>query len=57
MDRVDKPSSPSLWPRLVPRGGHLLAFAVLLASLLLVWMAWSSARTREMRAAEPKCAS
>ncbi|HEY4581807.1 MAG TPA: CHASE domain-containing protein [Lysobacter sp.] len=52
MDRADKPSSPSPWSRLVPRGGHLLAFAMLLASLLLVWMAWAGARTREIRASE-----
>ncbi|HEY4560763.1 MAG TPA: CHASE domain-containing protein [Lysobacter sp.] len=57
MDRADKPSSPSLWPRLVPRGGHLLAFAVLVASLLLVWMAWSGARAREISASEQQFAS
>ncbi|GAB6196679.1 CHASE domain-containing protein [Lysobacter xanthus] len=45
------PASSTLASRLLPRGSHLLAFAVLLASLLLVWMAWSTAREREMRAA------
>ncbi|WP_133479548.1 CHASE domain-containing protein [Cognatilysobacter segetis] len=50
MDRVDPPRT--FWSRLVPRGSHLLAFAVLVASLLLVAATWRSAREREMRAAE-----
>jgi PAS domain S-box-containing protein len=49
MDRADSPRP--IWSRLVPRGSHLLAFAVLIASLLLVWATWRSAREREMRAA------
>ena len=51
MDRTDAPKA-TLGSRLVPRGGHLLAFAVLVASLSLVWMTWTSARERELRAAE-----
>ncbi|TZF90552.1 CHASE domain-containing protein [Cognatilysobacter lacus] len=55
MDRAD---SPKPWlARLVPRGSHLLAFLVLIASLLLVVSTWRSARHREMRAAEQEFAS
>ena len=50
MDRVDPPRT--FWSRLVPRGSHLLAFAVLVAALVLVGATWRSARQREMRAAE-----
>ncbi|AXK71832.1 PAS domain S-box protein [Lysobacter sp. TY2-98] len=50
MDEGGQPKE-SLWSRVVPRGSHLLAFGVLIASLLLVAWAWTNTRTREMRAA------
>jgi len=50
MDRADPPGT--LWSRLVPRGSHMLAFGVLVASLLLVIVSWRTAREREMRAAQ-----
>ncbi|GAB1596018.1 CHASE domain-containing protein [Lysobacter claricitrinus] len=49
-DRAGLPKE-SPWSRVVPRGSHLLAFGVLIASLLLVSWTWSNARAREMRAA------
>ena len=55
MDRADPPRT--LWSRIVPRGSHLLAFAVLLASLALVGATWRSAREREMRAARQEFAA
>ncbi|MGY3264797.1 CHASE domain-containing protein [Lysobacter sp. HA35] len=50
-DRAGLPKE-SPWSRVVPRGSHLLAFAVLIASLLLVSWTWTNARTREIRAAQ-----
>jgi PAS domain S-box-containing protein len=38
--------------RFFPRGGHLLALAVLVGSLVLVFATWQSVRQRELRAAE-----
>ena len=37
---------------IMPTGGHVLALAVLLGSLVLVFTAWRYARERELRAAE-----
>jgi PAS domain S-box-containing protein len=52
-------SSPSsdVTARLVPRGGHLLALAVLVGSLVLVFATWESVRQRELRAAETEFAT
>ncbi|GAB2519796.1 hypothetical protein GCM10027188_23050 [Lysobacter humi (ex Lee et al. 2017)] len=41
----------------MPRGSHLFAFAVLIASLFLVLMTWRAAREREIAAARQEFAS
>jgi len=51
MELPPKPRQQGLLRHLFPRGGHLLALAVLLGSLLIVYAAWQLAREREMRAA------
>lgn len=48
----DFPPSSRVGMRLFPRGGHLLALAVLVGALVLVFATWHSARQRELRAAQ-----
>lgn len=51
MDSVASPLPRQGFLR-VPRGSHLLAFAVLIGALVLVLLTWHYARQREMRSAQ-----
>jgi CHASE1-domain containing sensor protein len=54
MGTPDSAATDKRRARLVPRGGYLLALLVLLGALVLVTIAWSYARERELRAAEAR---
>ena len=53
MDMIDPtPNRANTLRAIVPSGGHVLALAVLLGTLVVVVVAWRYARDREVRAAE-----
>ncbi|MFC0679308.1 CHASE domain-containing protein [Lysobacter korlensis] len=50
----DIPRSSRFEKHFLPHGGHLLALAVLIGALVLVFATWHSVRQRELRAAEAR---
>lgn len=57
MPMADAPNAPHWSTRFLPRGAQVLAFVVLVASLVLVLTTWSNAREREVEAARAEFAA